>query len=262
MGANDPQYGNLTPEPEPEQEKKKKKGNKKKALLLGLAALLAAGGCYVGTTLIDRPQPPREEEVVTMVAPTETQYVVPLSPTPTEAEPIDVREGWYGTYLGKTTGTRYTDVSWNLELAKTRGIDNNKPWGFEDISHFLKIKPWEDCGVGDLFAVCNEDLSWALYAGLRGCSTMKENHSIIRLYLPEILEDAPGLTITESELRIEPTEGYPYDVVIEKVNGQLRGHINIDWTNREQNMNHFPERWELDEFKAEPSTLESPCELR
>ena len=222
MGTNDPQYGNLTPAPEPEQEKKK--GNKKKALLLGLVALLGLGGaCYVGTTLIDRPQPPREEEVVTMVAPTtiaptETSYVVPLSPTPTEAEPIDVREGWYGIYDGTA----------NFETYKLTTDSENPETILEDTQENRKILFYilrrEDCGdVAAEICPFSEEQSWGFKGGLLGCLTEDVAWLNFELYLPADLSDAPGLTITEDKLTSIPTKEDPYEIIIEKVPGESGG---------------------------------------
>ena len=238
--------------PSPDGEKEKKKGNKKKALLLGLAALVALGGASVlcRSIIFDRPQPPREGEVAVMVEPTEIEYVVPLSPTPTEAEPIDVREAWYGNYDGTATGVLY------------RQWDEIDVFEFEDLRLWLQIKKWEDCGSEEEgFSFCAEDLSWGVHTGIYGCTFggVPSHHSDIRLYLPADLSDAPSLTITEDKLTLTPTEEYPYEVVIERVNGQLEGYIVIDWDNPEYDPEIPPQKGVIDDFVTGRTADIIPC---
>ena len=261
MGANDYQ-GNLTPSPENEPEQKKKKGNKKKAVLLGLAALVVLGGasvlCRSGIT--DRPQPPRQEqeasEVAVVVEPTDTMEA---DPTPTHISkvvpaPLDYRQSWLGNYEGVATGVRY--FQWN--------DNNNKDvWEFEDFPLWLKITKWEDCGEGETWAVCNPDLSWGIYAGTLGCSDSLYTSNVIRLYLPEDPSDAPGLNISEARIIIDATEEYPYEVVIAKSEGQVVGSMFIDWDNPEFEAIYEPDERQkviLDNFETESTIWTHHCQ--
>lgn len=256
------EYGPLTPSPEgetpsPEEEEKKKnkKSSNKKKALVGLAALLVAGGCCVGSTFLTRCQPPvREETAVVEVMPTNTPYVAPQSPTATEAEqePIDVREGWYGSYEGITTGSYHTQI---YDYG-TLEFKNNRLW--------LDIMGREDCleRCGESFSsvsrgFCGGDLSWGVDMGFVG-----EDFINVRLYLPEDLSDAPGLTITEDRLTVTPTEEHPYELVIEQVDGQLEGYLLVDYSKDPRNADGWPaeELWAINYSIAKISTEEHPCQ--
>ena len=219
MGANDYQ-GNLTPSPENEPEQKKKKGNKKKAVLLGLAALVVLGGasvlCRSGIT--DRPQPPRQEqeasEVAVVVEPTDTVYVAPQelesAVEEPESKPVDVREGWHGGYEGTSIGR-----------VETLGVGT---YDLQKDMLWLDIMDYEWCLENSF---CGDDRSWGIDIGTYGCIENGVYYFGINLYLPEDLNDAPNLTITDSKITISPTEEHPYVLEIEKVDDQIEGNLQV-----------------------------------
>ena len=109
-----------------------------------------------------------------------------------------------------------------------------------------------------LLSYCDEDQSWGLDINFIGCENGVD-YTNIRLYLPADLSDAPSLTITEDKLTLTPTEEYPYEVVIERVNGQLEGYIVIDWDNPEYDPEIPPQKWVIDDFVTGRTADIIPC---
>ena len=220
----------------------------------------------MGTTLIDRPQPPREEEVVTMVAPTAVEAVEP-EPTLTRISkvapaPLDVREAWYGNYDGFAIGR---DVVWDspwdyipLVCEATTLPSALYACEFTDKRLWLEIIPYELCSYIDIDdPFCDEDTPWGLDIESVVAINSLEVSEVL-LYMPENLSDAPNLTITEDTIHITPTEEHPYELVIEKVDGQLQGFLRLEGP--------FPERWtrdasaapDIDYFEIEGTTGRHP----
>ncbi len=165
-----------------------------------------------------------------------TTSTLPHTSSPPTIETYDVREAWYGNYLGITEGMVY---------------DENGTWPFEDYDLWFQIKRWQDCGSEDeTFSVCPENISWGVFiANIKHGSV---DYVYVRFYLPADLIDAPRLTITENALTLIPTEDFPYEIVIERGNGQLEGYMVLDWGNPIQIPDFPPERWVIEDFIADP----------
>ncbi len=239
----------------PAADEEEKKHKKKRNLLVGLAALAVIGGSAVcvGTGIVDKlkPGPEPTQEVVVRVEPTRTAYaeplatVVTLSPTPTSpTEAYDVREAWYGYFEGTASGRA---TNWKTQYSGN--FENSRLW--------LQISDWETCLNEYLNkdSFCREGTLW----GIDISYTYTENAEAVAeilLYLPENLSDASNLTITDNRLTITPTEDHPYELVIERVNGQLQGYLRsegrllVQWT---EDAYGIPE---IDSFVADRTTRE------
>ena len=248
--------------PQDEEEKKRKK---KRNVLLGLAALAVIGGSAVclSTGIVDKLQPRREptEATSVVVEPTRTAYASPvtpletavtLSPTPTAAESdaYDVREAWYGNYDGFAVGRK---IAWDSGTVHDI-MEHERLW--------LEIVPPDQCAWWNLYnPFCDENRLWGLdimsVYGPYDVGFISE----ILLYMPENLSDAPNLTITDTSIHITPTPDHPYELLIERVDGTLRGYLRLQGS--------FPEEWtedaeagpDIDSFEAERTTERSPLQV-
>ncbi len=233
-------------EEQPEEKKKKKK--RTIGLLVAGAAILAMGGCCIGTGYINDFLPKPEEPVPVVVEEIEEEIIVKppttVPPIVTE-EPIivDVRDIWLGNYEGTAEGFRESLYQ------GTKDFDPFK----DDELVWLEIMDEDDCFA---YSYCNEDRSWGIEIGFAG-HTAADSWTNIRIYLPDDLEDAPGMALTESMLAITPTDEYPYDLTIEQVDGKIEGYLQIDGV--PSHSGNATEWWIMEELSAEKSDAPDPA---
>lgn len=126
---------------------------------------------------------------------------------------IDFRKAWYGVYEGFHFGYR----SWSMRPDSS----NRKTTEWEEGEAVLEISRGP-IGIDDI------ERAWYLSIGTNPTVARVWPH----LWLPLDLSDAPGLSITNTKLVINPSSEYPYEVSIEKEFGQrgevtLRGKIEV-----------------------------------
>ena len=189
-----------------------------------------------------------------VVAETPTLQVIAQ---PDESQSHDYLPSWYGFYFGKATGTSYSD----------NPITDYTVYSFENEDIFIGIVAEDECDSDhpSPFPVCVDDDPWVLTEGHGSCGS-RQAFWFIKLYLPEDRDNVSGLIYTDSKLTFSPIEGQPYEMVIERINGQIEGYFSSDWHDwglgghrHGIHPNAGTVKLLLDEFVADRVTIEELC---